>query len=106
MRRLSALDLAFFLAETEGSPKHVAGLMLFRKPGGAARNFCRKLVEELKSSDRLTEPFNLVIEFVGLRGPHWKPCENFDIDEHIFYHGQRKVISWDQVLELTACTNP
>ncbi len=39
VRKLSALDLAFFLAESEGSPKHVAGLMLFRKPAGNTRNF-------------------------------------------------------------------
>lgn len=102
MRRLSALDLAFFLAETEGSPKHVAGLMLFRKPPGAERNFCRRIVEDLKASDRLTEPFNLVIEFVGLRGPHWRPCDDFDIDQHIFYHGRRKVISWEEALEFAA----
>ncbi len=102
MRRLSALDLAFFLAETEGSPKHVAGLMLFRKPRGAPRNFGRELVRELKAGGRLTEPFNLVIEFIGLRGPHWKPCDDFDIDEHIFYHGHRKAIHWDEALELTA----
>jgi len=94
MRKLSALDLAFFLAESEGSPKHVAGLMLCKKPPGSRANFGRKLVEELKTRQQLTEPFNLIIHFLGLKGPHWKPCENFDIDEHVFYHRPARKISW------------
>ena len=102
MRKLSVLDLAFFLAETEGSPKHVAGLMLCRKPVGAPRNFGRKLVEELKTHDQLTEPFNHVIQFVGLRGPHWRPCERFDAAQHDFYHHPERSISWLQAKEWVA----
>ena len=94
MRKLSVLDLAFFIAESEGSPKHVAGLMLCKKPAGSPANFGRKLIDELKTYQQLTEPFNLVIQFAGLKGPHWKPCRNFDIDEHVFYHRQKKKISW------------
>ncbi len=102
MRKLSVLDLAFFLTETEGSPKHVAGLMLCKKPRGSAPNFARKLVEELKTRDQLTEPFNLVIQFLGLKGPHWKLSESFDIDEHVFYHKPKKSISWLEVQDFVA----
>lgn len=102
MRKLSALDMAFFLAESEGSPKSVAGLMLCKKPPGAPQNFGRKLVEELKTFDQLTEPFNLIIHFVGLKGPHWRPCTEFDIDEHVFYHKPKKKISWQEVLDFVA----
>jgi len=102
MRKLSALDLAFFLAESEGSPKHVAGLMLCKKPAGSPANFGRKLVEELKTFKQLTEPFNLVIHFLGLKGPHWEPCEDFDIDEHVFYHRPTRKISWLKAKEMVA----
>lgn len=102
MRKLSALDMAFFLAESEGSPKHVAGLMLCKKPTGAAPNFCRKLIEELKTHETLTEPFNLIINFLGMKGPHWRPCTEFDIDEHVFYHKPKKSISWREVEEFVA----
>ena len=102
MRKLSILDLAFFLAESEDSPKHVAGLMLCKKPARCPANFGKKLVEELKTHTDLTEPFNLVIQFGGLTGPHWEPCENFDIDEHIFYHPNRKKISWLEAKERVA----
>jgi len=102
MRNLSTLDLAFLLTETKGSPKHVAGLMLCKKPKGAPGNFARKLVEELKTHDGLTEPFNLVVHFLGMKGPHWKQAEDFDIDEHVFYHKPRKTSSWLEVKEFVA----
>lgn len=102
MRKLSALDLAFFLAESKGSPKCVAGLMLCKKPAGAAAGFARDLVRDLKRHDQPTEPFNLVIRFLGLTGPHWVPCPDFDIDEHVFYHKPRKSIPWLDVLEFVA----
>jgi diacylglycerol O-acyltransferase len=102
VRKLSALDLAFFLAETEGSPKHVAGLMLFRKPAGKRRDFGRRLVDELKRYDQPSEPFNLVIHFAGLTGPRWQPARHFDIDQHVFYHRPRRSSSWLQVKDFVA----
>jgi WS/DGAT/MGAT family acyltransferase len=102
MRKLSALDLAFFLAESEGSPKSVAGLMLCKKPAGAPAGFARDLVRDLKTHDQPTEPFNLVIRFVGLTGPHWEPCKDFDIDQHVFYHKPKKSIGWLDVLDFVA----
>jgi WS/DGAT/MGAT family acyltransferase len=102
LRSLSALDLAFFLAESEASPKHVAGLMLLRKPPRSPRNYGRQLVEELKSHDQPTEPFNLVIRFTGLAGPHWEPAPDFDIDQHVFYHRPAKSQSWADVRELAS----
>jgi len=102
LRKLSALDLAFFLAETDASPKHVAGLMLFKKPRNAPRNFGARIVEELKSHNRPTEPFNLVIQFTGLSGPHWQPVRHFDIDQHVFHHRSRKARTWGEVKDLAA----
>lgn len=68
MKKLSALDLAFFLVESEGSPKHVAGLFLCGKPSGSDASFVSNLAQELRSHDSLEEPFNLVIRFIGLKG--------------------------------------
>jgi len=102
MRKLSAMDLAFFIAETADSPKHVAGLMRFRKPRNSPANFGRKLVEELKTHRNLTEPFNLVIRFTGLNGPSWQPCSQFDIEQHVFYHRFAKACSWKEARELAA----
>lgn len=102
MKKLSTIDLAFFLAESENSPKHVAGLHLYKKPANCPADFAARLLDELKTHDDLEEPFNLVIEFVGLKGPHWKPCTGFSFDEHVFYHRPEKIISWAEVKDLVA----
>ena len=54
MRKLSALDLAFFIAESEGSPKSVAGLMLCKKPDGASASFARDLIRDFFRTRRKT----------------------------------------------------
>jgi hypothetical protein len=97
MRNLSVLDLAFFMFESDGSPKHVAGLMKCKKPDKCPADFGRKLVEELKTFDDLVEPFNLVIQFIGWKGPHWERCEKYSADEHIFYHKGKKAMTWTEV---------
>lgn len=102
MRNLSALDLAFFIAETEQSPKHVAGLMLFKRPPASKANFGKKLVEELKTHQQLVEPFNLVFQPASLTGPRWQLCDQFDIEQHVFYHRIARTSTWDQVRELVA----
>jgi WS/DGAT/MGAT family acyltransferase len=102
MRKLSVLDLAFFLTENSDSPKHVAGLMLCKKPDGARSDFARKLIAELKTFDQPTEPFDLVISFIGLQGPHWSRCTDFNIDEHVFYHKPKRSISWLEVQDFVA----
>ncbi len=45
MSKLSLLDLAFFVAESEASPKHVAGLLIFKRPSKGGKDFPRHLYE-------------------------------------------------------------
>ena len=99
MKKLSLLDLVFFLVESEESPKHVGGLMRCQKPRGAPANYARELFEELKAFEEATEPFNLVINFLGVTGPRWELCQNFSIENHLFYHRSRKAISWNDAKE-------
>ncbi|MGD8773486.1 MAG: wax ester/triacylglycerol synthase family O-acyltransferase, partial [Gammaproteobacteria bacterium] len=93
MKRLSLLDLGFFITETKDSPKHVAGLMIFKKPAGAPENFVHDLYEEFRSFDEPVEPFNQVIDFIALGGPRWRTADEFDIDQHVFYHRPEKVLT-------------
>jgi len=65
MKKLSVLDLAFFLVESEGSPKHVAGLLLFKKPSKCPSAFVSQLVEELKTYDELTESRAADLQFIS-----------------------------------------
>ena len=90
MSRLSLLDLAFFIAENEDSPKHVAGLHIHQVPkgvkGGGA-TFAKQLYEEFLTHTDVQPPFDQVINFVsaGLM-PSWATAESVDLAEHVFFH--------------------
>ena len=102
MKKLSLLDLGFFVTESEESPKHVAGLMIFRRPAGAGEDFVKDLYDEYRRFDTPSEPFDQVIEFLSLRGPCWKKVGHFDITEHVFYHRPRRPLSHDDLFYLIA----
>ena len=71
-------------------------------PPGAPAGYVRQLLADMKTFDRPAEPFDLVIRLLGVSGPHWEACPDFDIDEHVFYHKPRKVITDMELHELAA----
>jgi diacylglycerol O-acyltransferase / wax synthase len=86
MRELSLLDLGFFIAETEASPKHVAGLLLCKKPPKSRPSFAKDLYEEFLSFTEVKPPFNRVIHFSLSAKPHWRDAESVDLGKHVFWH--------------------
>lgn len=86
MSKLSLLDLAFFVAESEASPKHVAGLLIFQRPAKGGKNFAHELYEEYLSLTDIKAPFNRVIQFSLTGMPHWKEVRSVDVSKHIFFH--------------------
>lgn len=90
MSRLSLLDLAFFIAESEASPKHVAGLHIHQIPkglkGGGA-TFAKQLYEEFLTHTDVQAPFNQIINFVSpTLMPSWNSAESVDLAQHVFFH--------------------
>lgn len=102
MSRLTLLDLAFFLTESESSPKHVGGLMIFKKPSGASAQWVHDLAREFGEFDTARAPFNKVIDFRSLGGPRWRSVDDFQIDEHLFYHKPESVLSERDLFDYTA----
>ena len=86
MSKLSLLDLAFFVAESEASPKHVAGLIICKRPAKSRADFARKLYEEMQSATDVNPPFNRIIQFSLTSWPSWLEADEVDLTEHIFYH--------------------
>lgn len=86
MRQLSLLDLGFFIAETEASPKHVAGLLILQRPAGARAGFAARLYREYLGFTEVKPPFNRVIHFSWSALPHWKDAEQVDLSQHVFLH--------------------
>jgi diacylglycerol O-acyltransferase / wax synthase len=87
MSRLSLLDLAFFIAESEASPKHVAGLHIHQVPKGGGATFAKQLYEEFLTHTDVQAPFDQVINFVSpTLMPSWNTAESVDLAQHVFFH--------------------
>jgi len=86
MSKLSLLDLGFFIAETEASPKHVAGLLIFKRPPKSTAAFARNLYKEYLAASDVKPPFNRVIHFSMGAMPHWVATDHIDMRQHVFFH--------------------
>ena len=86
MSKLSLLDFGFFIAETAASPKHVAGLLICKRPAGSTPAFAKNLYREYLTHTELKAPFNRVIKFSLTGMPSWEVAEKVDLAQHIFYH--------------------
>ena len=90
MSKLSLLDLGFFIAETEASPKHVAGLLIFKRPPKSTPAFAKNLFKEYLAASDVKPPFNRVIQFAMGSWPFWHPIEKLDMSHHVFFHTMPK----------------
>ena len=86
MNKLSLLDLGFFIAETDASPKHVGGLLMFKKPPRAPAGYVKKLYRDYLNATDVKAPFNRVIHFSLTAMPSWKTLAELGLSQHIFYH--------------------
>ncbi len=86
MSKLSLLDLGFFIAETEASPKHVAGLLICKRPPKSTVGFAKNLYRDFLTFTDVKPPFNRIIVFSATAMPHWQDVDAVDLAEHIFYH--------------------
>ena len=86
MRKLSLLDLGFFIAETSASPKHVGGLLVFKRPANSRDSFAHNLYTDLLTFTEVVAPFNLVINFTMTAMPAWRTTDMVDLTQHICYH--------------------
>lgn len=85
MRRLSLIDSAFLLAESAGSPKHVAGLQLFRKPRRAPPGYLDRLVGQLLQRPA-GAPFDQRVRYSLGGMPGWERATGFSLGDHVFRH--------------------
>ncbi|MBI2751199.1 MAG: wax ester/triacylglycerol synthase family O-acyltransferase [Burkholderiales bacterium] len=86
MSKLSLLDLGFFIAESEASPKHVAGLLIFKRPPKSSAAFAKNLYRDYLAASDVKPPFNRIINFSMNALPHWQAAEHVDMNQHVFFH--------------------
>jgi diacylglycerol O-acyltransferase / wax synthase len=83
--RLSPLDTAWLLTESRATPNHVGGLLQFRLPPGASRDFMRDLMTEFRSHRTFCAPWNrrLRLAFTMNPFPEWIEDDAIDLEYHV-----------------------
>jgi len=89
MSKLSLLDFGFFVAETQASPKHVAGLLICKRPPKSTPAYVKALYKEYLTFTDVKAPFNQRIHFSMTAFPSWKKV-TVNLEQHIFYHTLEK----------------
>ena len=79
-KQIPLMDLMWLLAETQSSPIHVCGLMLFEKPAGRP-GLVREIVDAYRRA-RPTPPFDSVPDLSTTR-PRWRVAGSYDPRYHI-----------------------
>jgi len=99
-KQIPPLDLMWLVMETQASPTHVGGLLLFEKPKGHA-GVAREIVEAYRSFEP-TAPFNYVPD-TGSRGlPRFREATSYDPHYHIQHIALPDGASYDDLLRLVA----
>jgi diacylglycerol O-acyltransferase / wax synthase len=83
--RLSPLDAAWLFTESRATPNHVGGLLQFRLPPDAPRDYMRRLMADFRAHRTFTAPWNrkLKVAFSKNPVPSWVEDEQIDLEYHV-----------------------
>jgi diacylglycerol O-acyltransferase len=101
MTRLSIIDNGFLLTESHHSPKHIAGLQIFRLPRGKGPAWLRKLLDDMKQAPT-GFPFNQRLKTGSAVQPELEIDQHFEIDYHVRHSVLPHPGSDDQLLDVAA----
>jgi len=89
---LNPLDAAWLYTESRATPNHVGGLLLFRLPQNAPRDFMRRLMKDFRSHRTFRAPWNRRLR-QGVSASLWPSwVEDDDID--LEYHVRHSALPW------------
>lgn len=83
--RLNPLDAAWLFTESRATPNHVGGLLQFKLPPDASKDFMRQLMTDFRSHRTFTAPWNrrLKVPFNKNPVPVWVVDEAIDLEYHV-----------------------
>jgi len=90
--RLNPLDTAWVFTEARATPNHVGGLLQFRLPEKAPRDFMRRLMASFRGNRRFKPPWNrrLKVAFNKNPAPVWIEDDDIDLE----YHVRHSALPW------------
>lgn len=90
--RLNPLDTAWLFTESRATPNHVGGLLQFRPPKGAPKDYLRRLMAEFREHRDFAPPWNRRLKYSFTRNPLPSWVEDQDID--LEYHVRHAALPW------------
>lgn len=89
---LNPLDAAWLFTESRATPNHVGGLLQFRLPENAPRDFVRRLMKEFRGHRRFRSPWNRRLKdgVAGSLWPTWVEDDDIDLE----YHVRHSALPW------------
>jgi hypothetical protein len=83
--RLNPLDAAWVLTETRATPNHVGGLLQFRLPPGAPKDFLRQMLADFRGQRDFGPPWNRRLQFMWSVNPMpaWVEATDIDLEYHV-----------------------
>lgn len=90
--RLNPLDSAWLFTEARATPNHVGGLLQFRLPEGAPRDFMRQLMTDFRGHREFSPPWNRRLKYAFSKNPIPVWIEDDDID--LEYHVRHAALPW------------
>jgi WS/DGAT/MGAT family acyltransferase len=90
--RLNPLDTAWLFTESRATPNHVGGLLQFRLPEGARKDFMRRLMAGFRSHRKFKAPWNRRLRYPFTKNPLPAWIEDDDID--LEYHVRHSALPW------------
>ncbi len=83
--RLNPLDTAWLFTESRATPNHVGGLLQFRLPDDAPRDFLRQLMAEFRQHRQFAAPWDrrLKYPFMANPLPAWVRDRSIDLEYHV-----------------------
>jgi diacylglycerol O-acyltransferase / wax synthase len=90
--RLSPLDAAWLFTETRATPNHVGGLLQFKLPPNAPKDFMRQLMLDFRSHRTFAAPWSNKLKVPFNKNPAHSWIEADDIDME--YHVRHAALPW------------
>ena len=83
--RLNPLDAAWLFTESRATPNHVGGLLQFRLPESAPRDYLRQLMAEFRTHRKFVAPWNRHLKSTFSKHPlhAWVEDRNIDLEYHV-----------------------
>lgn len=83
--RLNPLDSAWIVTETRATPNHVGGLLQFKLPPDAPKDFMRNMMMEFRSHRQFQAPWNQRLQPSFSKNPlrTWVEDDNIDLEYHV-----------------------